>query len=110
MAIDSFSGSLRLTVENLYDINQARENFSRGLQLNWNVPENKPTSVNLIEQLSDILRPFQGGNCPVIINYCIKQAQTVVQLGDEWRIHPTDELISRLRSLFGSNGIEIKYK
>jgi DNA polymerase-3 subunit alpha len=110
LAIDSFSGSLRLTVENLYDINQARENFSRGLQLNWNVPENKPTSVNLIEQLSDILRPFQGGNCPVIINYCIKQAQTVVQLGDEWRIHPTDELISRLRSLFGSNGIEIKYK
>jgi DNA polymerase-3 subunit alpha len=110
LAIDNFSGALRLTVENLYDINQARESFSRGIQLNWDQSEDKPTSINLIDQLSDILRPFRGGNCPIIINYTIKQAQTVIQLGDDWRIHPTDDLISQLTSLFGSAGVEIKYK
>ena len=110
LAIDNFSGALRLTVENLYDINQARESFSRGIQLNWDQSEDKATSINLIDQLSDILRPFRGGNCPIIINYTIKQAQTIIQLGDDWRIHPTDDLISQLTSLFGSAGVEIKYK
>ena len=42
LAIDNFSGALRLTVEKLYDINQARESFSRGLQLTWNTAENIP--------------------------------------------------------------------
>ena len=110
LAIDNFSGTLRLTVEKLFDIEQARESFSRGIKLTWNMAENKPESVNLIERLSEVLSPFKGGNCPVSINYTSKHARTVVQLGDEWRVHPTDELISRLKLLFGSSAVEIRYK
>ena len=110
LAIDNFSGALRLTVEKLYDINQARESFSRGLQLTWNAAENQPESVNLIEQLTDVLSPFKGGNCPVSINYTSTEARAAVQLGDNWRIHPTDELIARLKSVFGVAGVEVRYK
>ena len=106
LAIDNFSGALRLTVEKLYDIDQARESFARGINLSLNMPE----SVNILEKLSDALNPFKGGSCPVSINYTSTQARATVQLGDEWRIHPTDELISRLKSLFGPTAVEIRYK
>jgi len=60
--------------------------------------------------LAKVLSPFKGGSCPVTINYTSKYAQAVVQLGDEWRVHPTDDLISRLKSLFGSAAVEIRYR
>ena len=110
LAIDNFSGALRLTVEKLYDIEQARESFARGIKLTWNVAENKPNSINYIEKLSEVLSPFKGGSCPVSIDYTSKYARGAVQLGDEWRIHPTDELISRLKALFGATAVEIRYK
>ena len=110
LAIDNFSGALRLTVEKLYDINQARESFSRGLQLTWNAAKNQPESVNLIDRLAEILSPFKGGSCPVSVSYTSTDARAAVQLGDEWRIHPTDELLARLRSVFGVAGVEVRYK
>ncbi len=106
LAIDNFSGALRLTVEKLYDIDQARESFARGINLSLNLPE----SVNILEKLSDALNPFKGGSCPVSINYTSTQARATIQLGDEWRIHPTDELITRLKSLFGPTAVEVRYK
>ncbi|MEY3289281.1 MAG: hypothetical protein RLZZ419_1523 [Pseudomonadota bacterium] len=114
LGIDNFSGGLRLMVEKLYDIDQARESFSRGIKLVWNAAENKPEDDNegdnYIEKLSEALAPFKGGSCPVSINYTSQYAQAAVQLGDEWRIHPTDELISRLKSLFGSTAVEVRYR
>jgi DNA polymerase-3 subunit alpha len=110
LALDNFSGAMRLTVEKLYDIEQARESFSRGLQLNWNASENRMESKKVIEKLTEALNPFKGGSCPISINYTSEVALTSVQLGDEWRIHPTDELVSRLKSLFGSNAVEVRYK
>jgi DNA polymerase-3 subunit alpha len=110
LAIDNFSGALRLTVEKLYDIDQAREGFSRGIRLTWNMAENNSGSISTIERLREVLSPFKGGSCPVTINYMSKDARAAVQLGDEWRVHPTDDLISRLKSLFGSTAVEIRYK
>ncbi len=110
LAIDNFSGALRLTVEKLYDMEQARENFSRGIQLTWNAAKDKPESISTIERLREILSPFKGGSSPVSINYISKYARAAVQLGDEWRIHPTDELIARLKSVFGATAVEIRYR
>ncbi|UOA07958.1 DNA polymerase III subunit alpha [Methylobacter sp. S3L5C] len=110
LGIDNFSGGLRLMVEKLYDMDQARESFSRGIKLTWNAPKNKPEEEHYIDRLSEALAPFKGGSCPVSINYTSQHAQATVQLGDEWRIHPTDELISRLKSLFGSTAIEVRYR
>jgi DNA polymerase III subunit alpha len=110
LAIDNFSGALRLTVEKLYDMDQAREGFSRGIRLTWIGAENNLESINTIERLREVLSPFKGGSCPISINYMSKVARAAVQLGDEWRVHPTDQLISRLKSLFGSTALEIRYR
>ena len=103
LAIDNFSGNLRLTVEKLYDIDQAREQFARGLQLTWN-------KDSTVAQVAELLTPFKKGSCPVTIAYSSEQARTTLQLGDEWRIHPTDELIARLKALLGADSVEIRYR
>ena len=107
LAIDNFSGNLRLTVEKLYDIDQAREQFARGLQLTWN---NASTVNHISTQLTEVLTPFKRGGCPVSIAYSSDEARATVQLGDEWRVHPTDELIARLKTLLGADAVEIRYR
>jgi len=107
LALDNFSGNLRLTVEKLYDIDQAREQFARGLQLTWNAASN---TSHLSTQLAEVLTPFKKGGCPVSIAYSSAEARTTVQLGDEWRVHPTDELIARLKALLGADAVEIRYR
>ncbi len=110
LAIDNFSGALRLTAEKLYDIEQARESFARSIQLTWATVENLPETSAHVERLNTVLSPFKGGRCPVAINYTSQYARAAVQLGDEWRVHPTNELIARLRSWLGSTAVEIRYK
>ncbi|MFA6161963.1 MAG: DNA polymerase III subunit alpha, partial [Methylobacter sp.] len=110
LGIDDYLGTLRLTVEKLYSMEQAREDFARSIQLTWNAAENELDCGAFVARLSSALAPFKGGGCPIGINYTAQYARAAVQLGDEWRVHPTDELISRLRSLFGVAAVDIRYR
>jgi DNA polymerase-3 subunit alpha len=110
LAVDNFSGGLRLMIEKLYDMDQARESFSRGIQLTWNAAENDLEAGQIMERLGETLAPFKGGGSPVGIHYSSREARAAVQLGDEWRVRPTDELIARLKSVFGATAVMVKYK
>ncbi len=110
LAIDNFSGALRLTVEKMYTIDQARENFARGLHLTWKTTDKIEESMDFIERLTEVISPFKGGACPVNINYSSSRAKAHVQLGDAWRIQPTDELLAKLKWLLGSTAVEVRYK
>jgi DNA polymerase III subunit alpha len=109
LAIDDFSGNLRLNVETLYNIEQAREGFARSLQLSWMV-EGKADASSFISELKAVLEPFKGGSCPVGITYNSPKASASLQLSDDWRVHPTDELLTRLKRLSGVVGVEVKYR
>ncbi len=110
LALDNFSGALRLTVEKLYTMDQARENFARALHLKWDTSDSTEDSARFIEKLTEVLTPFKGGGCPVSLTYTSKEAKGDVQLGDAWRVKPTDELITKLKWLLGTNAVEIRYK
>jgi DNA polymerase-3 subunit alpha len=110
LAIDDFSGNLRLNVETLYNIEQAREQFARGLQISWGV-DGQDQDINIfISGLQSALQPFKGGTCPIGISYTSPLASASMQLGDDWRAHPTDELLVRLKRLPGVVSAEIKYR
>ena len=109
LAIDDFSGNLRLSVETLYNMEQAREQFARGIQVSW-VVNGQTQDHDFISGLQTALQPFKGGSCPVGISYTSSVASVSMQLGDEWRVHPTDELLARLKRLPGMAGVDVKYK
>ena len=110
LGVDDYLGTLRLTIERLYNMEQAREAFARSIQLSWNAATTEQGSSEFISKLNAVLKPFRGGTCPISLIYTSEKAQTTLQMGDEWRVNPTDELISRLKWLLGGHSVTIKYK
>ena len=109
--IDGYSGMLSITAEKLYSMDQARESFARCLMLDWDSDKTAEISADFLHRLQETLQPFSGGQCMLVINYLSAQAKVSIQLGDEWRVHPTDELILRLqRMLNQDNATCIKYR
>jgi DNA polymerase-3 subunit alpha len=107
LGIDDYLGTLRLTVEKLYSMEQAREAFARSICVVWNAAGE---DHGLVAKLMEVLEPFKGGGCPVGIGYTSTVAKANLQLGDEWRVHPTDELVARLTALLGKEAIEVRYR
>ncbi|RLA25547.1 MAG: DNA polymerase III subunit alpha, partial [Gammaproteobacteria bacterium] len=109
--IDGYSGNLSITAEKLYSMEQARESFARCLMLDWDSTDDTENTQKFVHRLQETLQPFSGGQCMLVVNYLSDTARTSVQLGDAWRIHPTDELILRLqRILKQDEAIQIKYR
>jgi len=107
--IDNYSGFLSIVADKVYNMEQARECFARCLMIHWQVTESI-SGRQFIAKLSEFLQPFIGGQCPVVINYLSGSANSTVQLGDAWRVHPTDLLLQRLKSFLDPGAVEIKYR
>jgi len=109
LAMDDFSNSLRMTAEKLYSMEEARELYSRGIVLYWHAGD-RPAQPSLIEELLDILKPYRGGQSPITIEYTNATAKASLQLGEDWRVRPSDELLIRLRRLLPPEAVEVRYK
>ncbi|OQK17747.1 DNA polymerase III subunit alpha [Methyloprofundus sedimenti] len=109
--IDGYSGMLSVTAEKLYSMDQARESFARCLMLDWDSVITAGKTPGFIQSMQETLQPFCGGQCMLIINYQSATAKASVQLGDDWRVHPTDELMTRLQRLLQQDDtVSIKYR
>ena len=106
LAFDDFSGSMRLNANKIYEIDQAREVYAKRLVVN--VGEQKAGN-GFVRSLADILSPYCEGNCPVGIQYQGTSAQAHITLGEQWWVHPTDELLHRLRELTSSDQVRVEY-
>ncbi|MGZ5010510.1 MAG: DNA polymerase III subunit alpha, partial [Methylobacter sp.] len=69
LGVDDYLGTLRLTVEKLYNMEQAREVFARSIRLVWNAADSESESDSFVTKLIAVLEPFKGGSCPVGIGY-----------------------------------------
>jgi DNA polymerase-3 subunit alpha len=106
LAYDDFSGSMRLNVDRIYEIDQAREVYARRLVLRVGAQK---AGNGFMRSLADVLMPFCEGSCPVGIQYQGASAQAHLTLGEQWQVHPTDELLHRLRELAGDGDVRVIY-
>lgn len=107
LGFDDYSGSIRMNAECIYDIDTAREVYARKLLLDVNAQK---AGNGFIHSLENILKPFCNGQCPVGLNYHAASANASITLGEAWRVHPTDELIHRLKDLTGEEHVRVLYK
>ena len=107
LAHDDYTDSMRLNAEKIFEMDQAREVFARRLVLDVGA---RKAGNGFMKSLAGVLSPFREGNCPVGIQYHGDVAQAHLTLGDEWRVHPTDELLNRLRELAGEEQVRVVYK
>ncbi len=106
VSVDDYSGGIRMSCNNLYSIDQAREHFAKHICINLEKTQLKNGYIN---DLKNILQPFQQGGCEIVISYQQPEATAKLSLGEQWRVHPTDELLNRLKDLNGDEKVKVVY-
>jgi DNA polymerase-3 subunit alpha len=100
---DRFSGGLRITAEKVYDITAARVQFGR--QMGWALPGAVP-SAKLKEVLSAHRDEY---GLPIAMRIKPQGIDCVLQLGDEWRVAPSDALKIALEQVVGAQEVAVEY-
>ncbi|MGH1471461.1 MAG: DNA polymerase III subunit alpha [Cellvibrionaceae bacterium] len=121
---DDYSGGLKMRADNIYSLDDARQNLARGLCLSVN-QDLLPN--NFAEQLQQALLPYrqirqqpesdsaEGGEavkrsgCSVRIDFQKSDAKGQLYLGSDWQIKPADELIQRLKEAYGREKVKLVY-
>ena len=101
---DSFTGGLKMVAESIQSIYEARCSKLRRLELNITAG-----SDDWVEQVHTTLSGFKDGNCAVTVDYHQPHARGTLKLGNQWKVQPRDELISRLREQFGKTNVSMGY-
>jgi DNA polymerase III subunit alpha len=103
VAHDDFSGSLRVSAENLFDLQNARNRFARGIRITCN-------GTSSGQKLKEVLAPYRSGKCPVQVVYYNQAAACEIELGDAWRVNLHDELIETLHGWLKPENVQIVYQ
>jgi DNA polymerase-3 subunit alpha len=100
---DRFSGGVRISAERIMSLADLRRNYGRGLKLSMNGQAST-------RKLMDLLAPYRhNGSVPVQVEYTNGEARCTLQLPDDWRVTPREELLAMLRDWLTPAGAEILY-
>jgi len=100
---DRFSGGLRISAEKVFDIVTARINYGKQLGMAL------PSSVD-VRKMAEVLAPHRHADgLPVSARITPQGVGCVVQLGEAWRVAPSDELQLALQQVLGAKDVAIEY-
>ena len=103
-SLDEYSGNMRVTAEELYDIASARSTYAKRLELA--VSQDRRVGV---ARLKEYLLPYRDGKCPVVICYRNVLADAQLRLGEEWGVTLHNDLMDGLNTLLGAQNVRISY-
>ena len=104
---DEFTGGCSMVAESLDHLTGAREQQATCVLL---CVEAASARNGLVKQLAETIRPHcSAGRTPVRVHYRSAQANALLELGDEWRVLPSDELLSSLKALLGDDQVTMNY-
>jgi DNA polymerase-3 subunit alpha len=107
VSIDDSSGSTKMRVNAAYDILSARMRHAKSLYLKVD----EGVFVNgFLNELEQTLTPYKGEGCKVSIDYHRSDARSMIELGNDWQVKPTDELIQGLRYVLGDTNVKMRYR
>ena len=107
---DDFVDDWRIGAKKIMDVDQAREQFARNLVLRWPTARARNGDASkLIAALEQALQPSKGGKCNVAVRFANEEAASILTFGEQWKVRPSRELIDRLGSLVGRDGVELYY-
>ena len=89
-AHDDYTGGMRVSAEQVYDLASVRARFARRIEL-------RITDANPVDDLGALLSPYRGGECEVEIDYRNGIAGCRIAAG---RVACDDALVRKLRSAF----------
>lgn len=103
---DDYSGGLKMRADAVQTLDQARQSEVKGLCLSVDAAR---LGQDFAARLSEMLNPYRSEGCPIRIDYQRKDARGQLYLGQEWQVQPTDELIQKLRDVYGREKVKLVY-
>ncbi len=100
---DRFNGGLRITAEKVFDIAASRIQYGHKLEMDLS------TSVDPAK-IAEVLQPYRvQDGMPVSLRLVTNGIPYVVQLGDDWRVAPSDTLKQALELTLGAKDVAVEY-
>ena len=106
VGVDDFTGGCSMTVQKISDLDGARETFARNVVIRLG---EEPVGNGLLDDIRDAVRVHRHGRTLLCIDYSRADARVRLPLGDDWRVHPTGELLRRLGDLVGPESVDVEY-
>lgn len=100
---DDFNGGVKMVASALYSLEEARVRYAKSLMLTLNGQQQLDLSA-----LQATLKA-NPGPCVVQVRYSNSDATAIVNLGSQWRVSPTEQLIETLNRLFQHDCAEMVY-
>ena len=63
-----------------------------------------------VASLRDLLEPYTGGHCQVFVEFRSRGAETLMHLGERWRVRPEEPLLKQLRALHDEEPVQLVYQ
>jgi DNA polymerase III subunit alpha len=99
IAEDNYTGNVRVTADQLYDLASARAAFARELRIDLNGQADA-------RRLAEILKPHMPGNCPVTIAYQNQHAACELEFGTA---NLDDLLVASLTQWLSPANVSVRY-
>ena len=107
LRFDEFSDAWRLAARRITELDRIREQQARRLVLKW---PSRADSPALLGRLAETLTPWRPGPCPITVEYSGSGAAGALNLGAEWQVRASRELLENLESLVGRGAVQIVYR
>ncbi|GAA0712940.1 DNA polymerase III subunit alpha [Halomonas sp. IOP_14] len=105
---DEYSGGLRLRGKDVTPMVTARIRYGQAVELALDAGQ---INGRLIETLRDSLTPYRDQEgLPVRLQYRHPAAVAWLELADEWKVAPSDDLLLALQDVQGQTGVQLRYR
>lgn len=100
---DRFNGGLRITAEKVFDIAAARIHYGHKLEMDVECTISPA-------KMAEVLAPYRNPDgLPVSLRVKPQGIECTLQLGDEWRVAPSDALKHALELNLGAKDVAVEY-
>lgn len=103
---DHFSGGIRLSADELFDIEQARSQLARHMRIQL---RHDQIDNHIVQSLRKILEPSDDGQCGVGFEYRSPSGVCQLEVPNEWRIVPNKVMLEQLEEIIGLPSIKLIY-
>jgi DNA polymerase-3 subunit alpha len=109
LRFDEFIDGWRLAAKRVTELDRLREMQAHRIVLLWPQALAAPAADALQKRLAETLSAWRPGPCPVAIRYTGERASGALELGPDWRVRASRELLDALEGLFGAQAVRVVY-
>ncbi|PAU89636.1 DNA polymerase III subunit alpha [Pseudomonas sp. WN033] len=106
VALDDFSGGMRLRAKRVMSLEEARTALLDSVRIRLDTQRHGPDSL---DKVATLLQQHRG-ECSVSVELQRPDAQALLRLGDDWCVEPADDLVQSLRDQLGKDSVSLHYR